>query len=104
MCHTIEIIHAPEKIYCSRENDTGQNKKDETHCKKQESTPLPLINNNIGSGMSKSATKEGMSRESSAHMSETIDAMMWAKTWETMNRTLEAVSTRNSESSDRAGT
>ena len=77
--------------------------------KKQESTPLPLINNNIESGMSKTATKVGVSnstripRESSAHTSVTPDAMTWANAWETMNRTLEAFATRNSDSSDRGG-
>ena len=40
-----------------------------------------------------SAIKEGVSREPSADMSETLDAMMWANTWEMMNRTLEAVAT-----------
>ena len=81
----------------------------EPQCKKQESTPLPLINNNIGSGLIKSATKAGVSnstripRESGAHMSATPDAMTWANTCEKMNRMLEAFATRITESSDRLG-
>ena len=31
------------------------------------------------------------------------DTMMWASTWETMNRTLEAFATRNTDSSERGG-
>ena len=106
MCHLIEIRHAPEKLYCSRENKTGQNRKEDrikgglcgTLRKKQESTSLPLIKNNIGSGMSKLATKRRVSnttripRESSAHMSVTTGAMTWANNGEIMNRALEALS------------
>ena len=81
----------------------------EPQSKKQESTPLPMINNRKGSCVSKSATKGEVSnstripRESNAHMSVTPDAMTWANTWETMNWTLEAFPTRNAESSDRGG-
>ena len=59
---------------------------------KQESEPLPLINNNIGSGMSKTATKGGVSnstripREPSAHTSVTPDAMTWVNTWKMTNK------------------
>ena len=72
-------------------------------------TPLPLINNNIRSGMSKKATKGGVSnstrtsRESSAHTSVTLNAMTRANSWEMMNTTLEAFATGNTESSDRGG-
>ena len=77
--------------------------------KKQESTPLPQVHNSIGSRMTKTATKGGVSnstripRDSSAHTSITPDAMTWANTWERMNRTLEAFATRNAESSDGGG-
>ena len=58
--------------------------------KKQESTPLPLINSSIRSRMTKTATKGGVSnstripRESGAHTSVTPDAMTWTNTWEMM--------------------
>ena len=58
--------------------------------KKQESTPLPLINSSIRSRMTKTATKGGVSnstripRESGAHTSVTTDAMTSANTWEMM--------------------
>ena len=117
VCHLIEIRHAPEKLYCSRENKTGQNRKEDrikgglcgTIRKKQESTSLPLIKNNIGSGMSKLATKRGVSnttripRESSAHMSVTTGAMTWANNGEIINRALEAFATRNTESGNKGG-
>ena len=72
--------------------------------KKQELTPLPLTNNSIGSGMTKTATKgrgsnsTRLPRDSDAHTSVTPDAMTWANTWEMMNWTLEAFATRNTES------
>ena len=71
----------------------------EPQCKKQESTPLPQINNSI-SGMTKTATKGGVSSStrtpwySSAQTSITPDAMTWANTWEMVNRTLEVIATR----------
>ena len=77
--------------------------------KKQESTPLPRTNNSIGPGMTKTATRGGASnstripRDSSAHTSIAPDAMTWASTWEKMNTTLEAIATRNTDSSDRGG-
>ena len=79
--------------------------------KKQESTPLPQIHNSnsIGSVMTKTATKRGLSnssripRGSGTHTSGTSDVMTWASTWEMMNRTLEAFATRNTESSNRGG-
>ena len=51
-------------------------------------------------GVSKSTRKP---RDSSAHTSITPDAMTWANTWELMNRTLEAFTKRNTESSDIRG-
>ena len=71
----------------------------EPQCKKQESTPLPQINNSI-SRMTKTATKGGVSNstrtpwDSSAQTSITPDAMTRANTWEMMNRTLEVFATR----------
>ena len=114
LCHTIEIGCTLEKLYCSREKGTRQKRKDnrnkgwfvEPQRKKQESTPLPLINNSIGSGMTKTAIKGGVSssagipRDSGAHTSVTSDVMVWANTWEMISRTLEAFATRNTESSN----
>ena len=54
--------------------------------KKQESTPLPQINNSTGSGIIKTAMKGGVPnstripRDSGAHTSVTLDAMTWANT------------------------
>ena len=39
--------------------------------------------------------------ESGSHTGVQPDVMMWASTWEMMNRTLEASATRNTDSSDR---
>ena len=81
----------------------------EPQCRKQEMTPLLLINNSIGSRMTTTATKGGLSnstrilRESGAHTSVTPDAMTWANTWELMNRTHKAFAARNTESSYRGG-
>ena len=77
--------------------------------KKQELTPLPLINNSIGSGMTKTALKEGASSsagipwDSGAHTSVTSDVMVWANTWEMMSRTLETFATRNTQKSHKNG-
>ena len=59
----------------------------EPHGRKQEYTPLPQIYNVIGLETEKSATKG----------SECVgpDAMEWANTWEMMNKTVEAIATRN---------
>ena len=96
MYHTIQIGCALEKLLCSRENDTRKTEKltgtrvdfVEPQCRKQEMTPLLLINNSIGSRMTTTATKGGLSnstrilRELGAHTSVTPDAMTWANTWE----------------------
>ena len=39
--------------------------------------------------------------DSSTHANVAPDAMTWAITWEMMNKTLEAFTTRNTDSSDR---
>ena len=41
--------------------------------------------------------------DSTTHNNVGPDTMTWASTWETMNRTLEAFATRNTDSSDRGG-
>ena len=41
--------------------------------------------------------------DSNIHTSITPDAITWASAWEKMNRTLEAIVTKNTESSDRGG-
>ena len=59
--------------------------------------------------MTKTATKGDVwtstriPRESGTHTSVTPDAMTGTKTWEMMNRTLEAFATMNTESSDTGG-
>ena len=50
------------------------------------------------SGTSNSANVPG---DSSANTNVAPDAMTWVTTWEMMNRTLEAFSTRNTDSSER---
>ena len=110
MYHTIPIGCALEKLYCSRENDTRKKIEKltgtrvdfvEPQCRKQEMTPLLLINNSLGLRMTTTATKGGLSnstsllRESGAHTSITPDAMTWANTWELMNRTHKAFAARN---------
>ena len=60
-----------------------------------------------GAGGSKTIMKGGTSNSttapglSSTHTNIAPDAMTWASTWEMMNRTLEAFSPRNTDSSDR---
>ena len=69
--------------------------------KKRESTPLPRTDNNIAPGVTRTAMKGGASNsmetpgETSAHTGVPTDAMKWASTWNTMDRTLEAFATRN---------
>ena len=118
MFHTIQIGWALEKLFCSRENDTRKKTEKlagtrvdfvEPQCRKQEMTPSLLINNSIGSRMTTTATKRGLSnstrllRESGAHTIITPDDMTWANTWELMNRTHKAFAARNTESSDIGG-
>ena len=116
LCITIEVGCTLEKLYCSGENSKADKAEKqpgtrvdfvEPQRKKQESTSLPRINNSIASGMTKPVTRgessntTRISRDSSAHTSITPDAMTWASTWEKMNRTLEALATRNTDSTDR---
>ena len=76
--------------------------------KKQESTPLPQIHNSnsIGSVMTKTATKRGLSnssripRGSGTHTSGTSDVMTWASPWELMNT---VICHEKLESSNRGG-
>ena len=74
--------------------------------KKQEATPLPQFHNIIGSETGKAATKGSASkstrvpRESNVHASVAPDAMTWANTWQTMNRTVEAFVTRNTKAKE----
>ena len=74
--------------------------------KKHESTSLPQINNSLGSGITKTASKRGVlnstriPRDSVGDASVIPDVMKWAYTWEIMNTSLEAW---NTESSDRGG-
>ena len=73
----------------------------------RESIPLPRIATSIGAVGSETTMKGGTSNstnapgDSSTHTNVTPDAMMWASTWEMMNRKLEAFATRNTDSSDR---
>ena len=75
--------------------------------KNREATPLPRIATSIGAVGSKTTMKGGTSNSTNApgdsnkHTSVTHDAMTWASTWETMNRTLEAFAKGNTDSSDR---
>ena len=75
--------------------------------KKRESTPLPRIATSIGVVGPKTTMKGGTSTATNApgdsrtQTSVTLDAMTWASTWETMNRTLQAFPTSNADSSDR---
>ena len=75
--------------------------------KKRESTPLTRIDSTMASGGIRTAMKVGVSNssrtteDSVAHTGVQPDPMTWAYTWETMNRTLEAFSTRNTDSGDR---
>ena len=75
--------------------------------KKRETTPLPRTDNNIAPGVTRTAMKGGASNsmmtpgETSAHTGVPTDAMKWASTWNTMDRTLEAFATRSTNSSDR---
>ena len=84
----------------------------EAQRKKNESTPLPQIHNSIGPGITKTATKGGLSNssmipsDSGTHRSVTPDAMTWANTWEMMNKHLwqmfvflgtQAIATRNTQ-------
>ena len=75
--------------------------------KKRESTPLTRIDSTMASGGIGTAMKVGVSNssrtteDSGSHTGVQPDPMTWAYTWETMNKTLEAFSTRNTDSSDR---
>ena len=75
--------------------------------KKRESTPLTRIATSIGAVGSKTTMKGGTSNstnapeDSNTHTSVTHDALTWASTWETMNRTLEAFAKGSTDSSDR---
>ena len=70
---------------------------------------MPQIHNCIGSGITKTATKGGLSnslripRDFGTHTSVTPDVMTRVNNRKLMNRTLEAFATRNTESSDRGG-
>ena len=77
---------------------------------KRQSTPLPLPRDAAstapgggGKAIMKSGTANTTSRpgDSTTHNNVGPDVMTWASTWETMNRTLEAFATRNTDSSDR---
>ena len=76
---------------------------------KRQSTPLPLTRDaiSIAPTAAKTIMKNGTSNTMSgpgdptANSNAGPDAMTWASTWEMMNRTLEAVATRNTDSSDR---
>ena len=118
LCNTIEVGCTFEKLYCSGENSKADKAEEqpgtrvdfvEPQRKKHQSTSLPRINNSIASGMTKPVTRgessntTRISRDSSAHTSITPDAMTWASTWEKMNRTLEALATRNTDSTYRGG-
>ena len=79
---------------------------------KRESTPLPLTEDAASTalgGGGKTIMKSGTANTTSGPGDSTTnnnvvpDTMMWASTWETMNRTLEAFATRNTDSSERGG-
>ena len=75
--------------------------------KKRASTPLTRIDSTMASGGLRTAVKVGASNstrtteDSGSHTGLQPDAMTWANTCETMNRTLETFATRNTDSSDR---
>ena len=76
---------------------------------KRQSTPLPLTRDtvSIAPTAAKTIMKNGTSStttgpgDSTANSNAGPDAMTWASTWEMMNRTLEAFTTRNTDSNDR---
>ena len=77
---------------------------------KRQSTPLPLPRDAASTapgGGGKAIMKSGTANttsgpgDSTTHNNVGPDVMTWASTWETMNRTLEAFATRNTDSSDR---
>ena len=78
---------------------------------KRQSTPLPLPRDaaSTAPGGAKTIMKSGTANTTSGPGDSTTyniagpDAMTWASTWEMMNRTLEALATRNNESSERGG-
>ena len=80
---------------------------------KQQSTPLPLPRDAAstapgggGKAIMKSVTANTKSGpgDSTTHNNVGTDVMIWASTWEMMNRTLEAFATRNTDSSDSEAT
>ena len=78
---------------------------------KRQSTPLPLPRDAAGTApgggggkaimKSRTANTTSGPGDSTYHNNVGPDVMTWASTWETMNRTLEAFATRNTDSSDR---
>ena len=68
-----------------------------------ECTPLPRIAASTGTGGSKNIMKGEISNstnvpgDSSTNTNVAPDAMIWASTWEMMNKTLEAFATRNTD-------
>ena len=76
---------------------------------KRQSTPLPLTRDtvSIAPTAAKTIMKNGTSStttcpgDSTTNSNAGPDAMIWASTWEMMNRTVEAFATRNTDSSDR---
>ena len=76
---------------------------------KRQSTPLPLTRDtvSIAPTAAKTIMKNGTSStttgpgDSTTNSNAGPDALTWANTWEMMNRTLEALATRNTDSNDR---
>ena len=74
--------------------------------KKRESTPLTrdftMASGGIRTAMKMAASDSTRTTEDSgSHAGVQPDAMTWAKTWEIMKKTLEAIETRKTDSSDR---